>query len=53
MVANSLYHQLDNTIVWPYFKQSNTNPALVSWSWVYWPDQWPNKELHDFIIDAQ
>ena len=38
MVTNSLYHQLDNTIVWPYFKQSNTNPVLASWSWVYWPD---------------
>ena len=32
MISNSLYHQLDNTIVRPYFKQSNENPALASWS---------------------
>ena len=29
------------------------NPALVSWSWLYWPDQRPNKNTNDFIIDAQ
>ena len=51
-----LYHQLNNTVVGPHFKQSNTvqhqHPGPVDpvnqysqGPWVCWPDQSPNKEL--------